>query len=383
MFDEFTNFVRDLYGTEGLIPLHEPTFSEKEKKFLVDVINSTFVSSIGKSVSEFEKKVASYMGIKHAVAVVNGTAALHLALKVSDVEENSEVITQSLSFVATCNAIRYCNAYPAFIDIDKENLTVSPETVKTFLNKFAEIRRDGHCWNKKSNRKISALLLVNTYGFPTDTLKIKKICSKFKIPVIEDCAESLGSFIRNNHCGINADISTLSFNGNKIITTGGGGMILTNNSKIAKQAKHLSTTARISHKWKFAHDQIGYNYRMPNLNAALGLAQFHSLQKFIKSKRLIAEKYQKWGERFGLNFVKEDNLSKANYWLNCLILKNKREKESFIKFTQENGIMTRPTWTPMHRLKIYQDSFKDNLENTDWISERLVNVPSSPIFDNK
>ena len=323
------------------------------------------------------------MGIKHAVAVVNGTAALHLALKVSDVEENSEVITQSLSFVATCNAIRYCNAYPAFIDIDKENLTVSPETVKTFLNKFAEIRKDGHCWNKKSNRKISALLLVNTYGFPTDTLKIKKICSKFKIPVIEDCAESLGSFIRNNHCGINADISTLSFNGNKIITTGGGGMILTNNSKIAKQAKHLSTTARISHKWKFAHDQIGYNYRMPNLNAALGLAQFHSLQKFIKSKRLIAEKYQKWGERFGLNFVKEDNLSKAKLLVKLLDPKNKREKESFIKFTQENGIMTRPTWTPMHRLKIYQDSFKDNLENTDWISERLVNVPSSPIFDNK
>ena len=378
MFDEFINFVRDLYGSEGLIPLHEPTLAEKEKKYLIDVVNSSFVSSIGKSVTEFEKKISAYTGIKHAVAVVNGTSALHLALKISNVEENSEVITQSLSFVATCNAIRYCNAYPAFLDIDRENLTVKPETVKIFLNKFAEIRKDGHCWNKKSNRRISALLLVNTYGFPTDTLKIKKICSKFKIPVIEDCAESLGSFFRDKHCGINSDISTLSFNGNKIITTGGGGMILTNNSKIAKQAKHLSTTARISHRWKFAHDQVGYNYRMPNLNAALGLAQLQSLQKFLKSKRLIAKKYQKWGEEFGFNFVKENEQSKSNYWLNCLILKNKKEKESFIKFTQKNGIMTRPTWTPMHKLKIFKRSFKDNLKNTEWISDRLVNVPSSP-----
>ena len=179
MFDEFTNFVRDLYGSEGLIPLHEPTLAEKEKKYLIDVVNSSFVSSIGKSVTEFEKKISAYTGIKHAVAVVNGTSALHLALKISNVEENSEVITQSLSFVATCNAIRYCNAYPAFLDIDRENLIVKPETVKIFLDKFAEIRKDGHCWNKKSNRRISALLLVNTYGFPTDTLKIKKICSKF------------------------------------------------------------------------------------------------------------------------------------------------------------------------------------------------------------
>ena len=292
MFNEFTKFVRDLYGSKELIPLHEPTLAKKEKNYLIDVIDSSFVSTIGKSVTEFEKKISSYTGIKHAVALVNGTAALHLALKVSNVKENSEVITQSLSFVATCNAIRYCNAHPVFLDIDKDKLTVEPETIKIFLHKFAEIRNDGFCWNKKSNRRISALLLVNTYGFPTDMLKIKKICSKYKIPVIEDCAESLGSFIRNNHCGINSDISTLSFNGNKIITTGGGGMILTNNSKIAKQAKHLSTTARISHKWKFAHDQIGYNYRMPNLNAALGLAQFQSLQKFLKSKRLIAKQYQ-------------------------------------------------------------------------------------------
>ena len=379
MFNEFTKFVRDLYGSKELIPLHEPTLAKKEKNYLIDVIDSSFVSTIGKSVTEFEKKISSYTGIKHAVALVNGTAALHLALKVSNVKENSEVITQSLSFVATCNAIRYCNAHPVFLDIDKDKLTVEPETIKIFLHKFAEIRNDGFCWNKKSNRRISALLLVNTYGFPTDMLKIKKICSKYKIPVIEDCAESLGSFIRNNHCGINSDISTLSFNGNKIITTGCGGMILTNNSKIAKQAKHLSTTARISHKWKFAHDQIGYNYRMPNLNAALGLAQFQSLQKFLKSKRLIAKQYQEWGEKFGLCFVKEDELSKANYWLNCLILKSKRERDSFIKFTQENGIMTRPTWTPMHRLKIYRDCFKDNLENTQWISDRLVNVPSSPI----
>ena len=379
MFNEFTKFVRDLYGSKELIPLHEPTLAKKEKNYLIDVIDSSFVSTIGKSVTEFEKKISSYTGIKHAVALVNGTAALHLALKVSNVKENSEVITQSLSFVATCNAIRYCNAHPVFLDIDKDKLTVEPETIKIFLHKFAEIRNDGFCWNKKSNRRISALLLVNTYGFPTDMLKIKKICSKYKIPVIEDCAESLGSFIRNNHCGINSDISTLSFNGNKIITTGGGGMILTNNSKIAKQAKHLSTTARISHKWKFAHDQIGYNYRMPNLNAALGLAQFQSLQKFLKSKRLIAKQYQEWGKKFGLCFVKEDELSKANYWLNCLILKSKRERDSFIKFTQENGIMTRPTWTPMHRLKIYRDCFKDNLENTQWISDRLVNVPSSPI----
>ena len=379
MFNEFTKFVRDLYGSKELIPLHEPTLAKKEKNYLIDVIDSSFVSTIGKSVTEFEKKISSYTGIKHAVALVNGTAALHLALKVSNVKENSEVITQSLSFVATCNAIRYCNAHPVFLDIDKDKLTVEPETIKIFLHKFAEIRNDGFCWNKKSNRRISALLLVNTYGFPTDMLKIKKICSKYKIPVIEDCAESLGSFIRNNHCGINSDISTLSFNGNKIITTGGGGMILTNNSKIAKQAKHLSTTARISHKWKFAHDQIGYNYRMPNLNAALGLAQFQSLQKFLKSKRLIAKQYQEWGEKFGLCFVKEDELSKANYWLNCLILKSKKERDSFIKFTQENGIMTRPTWTPMHRLKIYRDCFKDNLENTQWISDRLVNVPSSPI----
>jgi len=380
-YEEFIQFVQSLYGTTDLIPLHEPKFIGNEKEYLLKALESTYVSSIGKFVDQFEKKVTEYTGAKHAIATVNGTAALHMALKLSGVEEKSEVITQSLTFVATCNAIRYCGASPLFVDVDRKTLGLSAKSLEEFLQENSELRDDGNCWNKTTEKKITACLPMHTLGFPVDLGKLKIVCDRYNIPIVEDAAESLGSTYYNNHTGTTGKLSALSFNGNKIITTGGGGMVLTDDDELAEQAKHLTTTAKISHQWSFYHDKVGYNYRLPNLNASLGVAQMEQLPEYLNNKRKIADQYHKWGEEHETFFVKEQPNTKANYWLNTIIMKNKKQRDAFLERTNNRNIITRPVWTPMHKLPVYDRYQKTKLSNTEWLSDRLVNVPSSVVLN--
>ena len=379
MYKDLVSFIRSLYSTNEFIPLHAPSFQGKEKEYLMETIDSTFVSSVGKFVDQFEEKLTKYTGSQYAIATVNGTSALHMALKLADVEEDTEVITQSLTFVATCNAIRYCLAKPVFVDIDLKTLSISTESLKSFLDEHCEIRDDGYCWNKSSNLRISACLPVHTFGFPANAEEIKRICDLYRIKMIEDAAESLGSYRKHQHTGTIGLLGVVSFNGNKIITTGGGGVILTSNEKLATKAKHLTTTAKVKNISEIIHDEIGYNYRLPNLNAALGVAQMENLPDYVQNKRWIAQEYQNWGKKQGVQFTKEFADSKANYWLNNIITESKNDRDLVLIKTNENGIMTRPAWTPMHRLNMYKQCQASSLTNTEWLYERLVSVPSSPI----
>ncbi|MES9857785.1 MAG: LegC family aminotransferase [Sedimenticola sp.] len=377
MYEDFVYFVRDLYGTNDLIPLHAPQFQGNEKQYLLETIDSTFVSSVGKFVDRFEQSVAEYTGAKHAIATVNGTAALHIALKLAGVEPECEVITQSLTFVATCNAIRYCQAKPVFVDVDKTTIGLSATSVEAFLQEYSEIRDDGSCWNRKSRRRIVACLPMHTFGFPVELDSIKRICDQYNIALVEDAAESLGSRYKDKHTGIISKTAAISFNGNKIITTGGGGAILTNDSELANRAKHITTTAKIPHRWDFVHDEIGYNYRLPNINAALGVAQMEVLPKYLKSKREIAHAYQQWGRDRGVEFFNESESTTANYWLNTMIAENRHQRDEILKQTNAMNVMTRPAWRPMHLLEINQDCQATKLTNTEFLFDRLVSVPSS------
>ena len=382
MFDDFVRFVRELYDTEGFIPLYEPKFIGNEKKYLIETIDSTFVSSVGKFVNEFEHKVAEYTGIKYAIATVNGTAALHISLKLSGVEQGTEVITQSLTFVATCNAIRYCGAKPVFIDVDRSTLGLSPQSLENFLEKYCELRDDGYCWNKSSGRRIVVCLPMHTFGFPVQLDEIKQICNRYNINLVEDAAESLGSLYKGHHTGGGGKLSAISFNGNKIVTTGGGGMILTNDEDLAVRAKHITTTAKVPHNWVFEHDEVGFNYRLPNLNAALGVAQMESLPTYLESKRNLAKQYQEWGDNYGLKFVQEPDNTQSNYWLNVAVTRDKEQRDAMLETTNKYNVMTRPTWIPMHKLAINQDCLKGSMVNTEWLNERIVNVPSTVILND-
>ena len=383
MFDELVCFVRKLYNTNDFVPLHEPLFAGNEKKYLFETIDSTFVSSVGAFVESFEKAVAEYTGARYAIATVNGTAALHMALLLAGVEPEDEVLTQSLTFVATCNAIHYCRAEPVFLDVEKSTLGLSPDAVEEFLVSNCEIRNDGFCWNRLTGKRICACVPMHTFGFPVRLAGLKEICNKYNIMLVEDAAESLGSVYQKQHTGTVGQLSALSFNGNKIITTGGGGMILTNSKELAVNAKHLTTTAKIPHKWAFDHDAMGYNYRMPNLNAALGVAQMESLPYYITSKREIAVQYQAWGVEHGVQFVQETADSMANYWLNAVVTKDKTERDALLEATNTSGVMTRPAWIPMHRLKMNSAYLTGDMSNTNWLHERLVNVPSSVKADER
>jgi len=376
MYDSLISFIRELYDTSESIPLHAPRFIGNEKKYLLEAIDSTFVSSVGKFVNQFEQKVSEYTGAKYAIATVNGTSALHIALKLAGVESGSEVITQSLTFVATCNAIRYCGAKPLFVDVDRISLGLSAESLEEFLQQNADLKDDGGCWNKTTGKKISACVPMHTFGFPVDLEEIKIVCNKYNINLVEDAAESLGSFYHKNHTGTVGKISSLSFNGNKIITTGGGGMILTNDAKLAKQAKHITTTAKIPHQLESNHDAIGYNYRLPNLNAALGVAQMELLPEYLNNKREIAQQYQKWGDINGVEFVKEQEGTKANYWLNTIVMEEKKQRDRLLEETNNRNIMTRPAWMLMHKLDINDDCQYDGMNNTEWLADRILNVPS-------
>lgn len=374
------SFIRDLYNKpNGFIPLHEPVFIGNEKKYLNECIDSTYVSSVGKYVDLFEIEVAKYTNVKNAVVCVNGTNALHLALLLAGVQHGDEVITQPLTFIATVNAISYCGAKPIFIDIDKSTLGLSPSSLKEYLDKNT-YSNDLGCFNKNSKKKISAVVPMHTFGHPCEIEKIAEICNFHNIELIEDAAESLGSFYKGKHTGTFGKIGVISFNGNKIITTGGGGILLFNDQELAIKAKHLSTQAKVPHQWEFVHDSIGYNYRMPNINAALGLAQLEQIEKFLISKRTIANKYKNFFDNIGISFVTEPKNSQSNYWLNSIVLESRYERDTFLRITNQEGIMTRPAWELMNHLKMFKSAYHDNLQNAEWISERLVNISSSAIL---
>ena len=377
IYKKFIELIREIYSSKDFIPSHEPIFVGNEKKYLIDVIDSSYVSSSGKYIENFEKKIRDFTKSKYAIATVNGTSALHASLKVLGVEENTEVITQSFTFIATCNAIDYCGAHPVFLDISRETLSLSAEALGNFLDYNCFVDDDGNCINKSTKRKISACMPMHSFGFPAEITKIKKLCNMYNIPLIEDAAESLGSFYQSKHTGNFGDIASLSFNGNKIITTGGGGMIITNNKKLFNKAKHIISTSRKKHKWMIEHDDIGYNYRMPNINAALGLAQIENINQYLNIKREIAGIYIDWGLKNDCRFFEEPINSSSNYWLNTMITESAIERDRFLRFTNSQNINTRTAWTPMHKLKMYEKCQKFNLKNTDWAFERIVNVPSS------
>ena len=379
MFDDVIDFVRSIYGKEGVIPLHNPLFIGNEKQYLNECIDSTYVSSVGKFVDKFEKKIAEYTGSNYAVATTNGTSALHIALLLSGVIEDDEVITQPLTFIATCNAISYCGASPIFIDVDKETMGLSPDSLNCFLSEHAVVKNN-QCLNKTTGKIIKVCVPMHTLGHSCRISEIKEICDKYKIILIEDAAESLGSFYNGKHTGTYGSLGVLSFNGNKIITGGGGGCIITDNEVLAKKAKHLTTTAKVPHKWEYTHDMIGYNYRMPNLNAALLTSQLENLQKFLSIKRNIAMAYKEFFYDKPYEFVEEPFNSQSNYWLNAIILKQKKERDLFLHETNSKGVTTRPIWTLMNKLNMFRGSQCGELLNAEWLEQRVVNIPSSALI---
>jgi len=370
------NFIKSIYKKIEFIPLHEPKFIGNEKKYLNECIDSTFVSSVGKFVDKFEDTIAKYTGAKFSIATSNGTSALHISLILANVSKDCEVITQPLTFVATCNAISYCNAKPVFIDVDKDTMGLSPTALKNFLKKNTIIKNN-KCINIKTNKVIKACIPMHTYGHSCKIDKIKEICDEYNIFLIEDAAESVGTFYKNKHTGTFGKLGTLSFNGNKIITSGGGGCIITDDEYLAKKAKHITTTAKITHKWDFNHDVVGYNYRMPNLNAALLVAQLEKLDNFIIDKRNLADEYENFFKNLEIDFFKEPKNSKSNYWLNCIILKNKTQRDKFLEDSNSSGVMTRPIWILMNKLPMFKDSQSGVLKNSEWLYNRVVNIPSS------
>jgi len=378
MYKKTIKFIKDLYNTDNFIALHEPRFRGNEKEYLTQCIDSTFVSSVGAFVNKFEEEIAKYTGAKYAIATVNGTSALHTCLLLANVKKDDEVITQSLSFIATANAISYIGAKPIFIDVDKKTLGLSHKALKKFLERNTYIKNN-QCINKKTKKVIKACVPMHTFGHPCKIDKIIEICKKYHIKVVEDAAESLGSFYKNKHTGTFGKISAISFNGNKIITSGGGGVILTNDEKLAKKAKHLTTTAKIPHPYEYVHDEIAYNYRMPNLNAALLLAQLEQLDSFLKEKRELAKKYKKFFKSQNIKFVEEPQKTKSNYWLNSIVLKNQKQRNEFLKQTNKHLVMTRPAWKLLNELDIYKNCQSDNLINSKYLQDHLVNIPSGVI----
>jgi len=377
-FDTLLAQIRFLFKTsDAFVPLHAPTFRGNEKEYVLKTIESTFVSSVGAFVDEFEKKIVEYTGTKFAIATMNGTAALHLALQLSGVQQDDLVITQPVTFIATCNAISYLKASPCFVDVDRETLSLSPMALQKFLSEECVIN-NMTCFHKPTGKRIRACVLMHTFGLPGRIHEIVTICREYNILVVEDAAESLGSFIGNQHTGTIADIGILSFNGNKILTTGGGGMILTNREDWGKKAKYLSTQAKVPHPWDFVHDEVGYNYRLPNLNAALGVAQLEQLDSFLSSKRLLANEYAAFFEKNpSLYFYKERTGTRSNYWLNTISFSCRTERDQFLKYSNDQKVMTRPLWTLMNKLNMFKDCPSGDLSNSNWLEDRVVNIPSS------
>jgi perosamine synthetase len=376
MYKKTVNFIQELYQTDKFIPLHVPKFIGNEKKYLMECIDTTFVSSVGAFVDRFEGLILDITSTKKAIAVVNGTSGIEVALRLVGVKKDDEVITQALTFVATANAITYNNAHPVFLDVDIDTMGLSANAVAAFLLEFGELREDG-CYNKVTGRKISACLPMHTFGFPVHLDALLKVCNEWRIPIVEDAAESLGSEYKGKPTGGFGEIGVFSFNGNKIVTAGGGGVIVTDNIGLGERGKYLTTTAKVPHPYEYVHDELGYNYRMPNLNAALVCAQLENLTTFLANKRDLAKQYKQFFETEGIKFRTETPDTKANYWLMCVELENKNERDLFLESTNISGVMTRPIWQLMFRLPMYKNCYRDNQKNALFLEERIVNIPSS------
>ncbi len=375
LYGELADFIRRLYGRpEGGIPLHAPVFSGRERELLMDCIDSTYVSSVGAHVDRLEEMICELTGAGYCTAVVNGTAALHLALLIAGVRPGDEVITQPLSFVATANAIAYCNARPVFLDVEERTLGLSPEAVASFLQEQSETRA-GECFNRKSGRRIAACVPMHTFGHPCRVDELLEVCRSYGIPLIEDAAESLGSRYRGRHTGTFGLAGIFSFNGNKIITGGGGGAIITSQADFARRAKFLSTTAKVDNLF-FDHSEIGYNYRMPNINAALVCAQLEQLDFFLKEKRRIAASYGEYLQHSAVKFISEPRHARSNYWLNAVLLPDRAERDGFLRLTNERHICTRPAWKLLNTLPMYATCLTDGLQTATQLATRLVNLPS-------
>ena len=396
MYQNVIVFIKELYGNQEFTPLAVPKFIGNEKKYLNECIDTTFVSSVGKFVERFEEDMAAYTGAKRAVVCVSGTNALHMSLMLVGVKRDDEVLTQALTFIATCNALSYIGAHPVFIDVDKSTMGLSPDAMKEWLQKNAEVCKNTRineldkshdfayqedeyaCYNKNTGRRIKACVPMHTFGHPVRIEEIAVLCKEWHIDLVEDAAESIGSKYKGQHTGTFGKVGAISFNGNKTITTGGGGMMLFNDEEMGAYAKHITTQAKIPHRWEFRHDHIGYNYRMPNINAALGCAQLENLNAYVADKRATAAAYAEYFKNVnGIEFFKEPENSFSNYWLNVVILPDHDKQLEFLQETNDNGVMTRPIWELMNRLPMYENCENDGLENTIYFADRVVNIPSS------
>ncbi|HAU5068276.1 aminotransferase in exopolysaccharide biosynthesis [Citrobacter amalonaticus] len=371
-------FVRDVYKTDEFIPLHAPVFNGNEKQYVLDTLESTFVSSVGKYVDDFERKMEAYTGTARAVATVNGTAALSAALYLAGVKRGDLVVTQALTFVATCNALYHLGAEPVFTDVSSVSMGLCPVALDNWLTENAELTDQG-CVHRKTRQVVRAVVPMHTFGHPVELDELIAVCGKWHIILVEDAAESLGSFYKGKHTGTLGDYGALSFNGNKIITTGGGGMVFCRTPEAGVRAKHVTTTAKVPHPYEFYHDEPGFNYRMPNLNAALGCGQMECLDSFLQQKRVLAHHYEAFFSGSEFHFVKEPEYAQSNYWLNAVICENSDSRDALLAQMNEAKVMTRPIWKLMHRLPMFDKAMRDDLRNSELIEARLVNLPSSPV----
>lgn len=372
-------FIRSLYPGTDAVPLHAPVFCGNEKHYVLDCLDSTFVSSVGPYVSRLERMVCEVTGAGFAVATNCGTAALHAALLVAGVKAGDEVLTQPISFVATANAVAYCQADPVFIDVAVDTLGLCPDSLADFLSSRTEMK-GGACHNATTGRRIAACVPMHTFGHPVAIERLVALCARFHIPVIEDAAEALGSSVNGKHCGTFGQAGVISFNGNKIVTSGGGGMIITDDKTFADTARHLTTTAKKPHPYAYEHTDVGYNYRMPNLNAALCCGQLEQLDTFVGKKRQIAEQYRRFFSGSSSTFVTEPAGARSNYWLNAIVMASQEERDALLNATSRVGVMTRPVWTPLNRLPMFAHCQTFATATADFMAQRIVNLPSSVLL---
>jgi aminotransferase in exopolysaccharide biosynthesis len=378
MINSLVKFIKDTYRTNEFISLHEPSFNGNELAYVTEALKSTYVSSVGRFVDEFEISIEEYTASPGAVSTVNGTAALHASMHVAGVKAGDAVITQALTFVATCNAIHHIGAQPIFVDVSKNTMGLCPKALELYLEENAVLKEDGP-YLKSSKKRIRAVIPMHTYGHPVELDEIVVICKKWQLALIEDAAESLGSFYKGRHTGTLGDFGAISFNGNKVITTGGGGMVLCSSQELKQTVKHVTTTAKLAHPYEFFHDVAGFNYRMPNLNAALGVGQLEVLKSHLDKKRKLAMHYKTFFAGSDYTFFDEPVDTKSNFWLNTIVCPSLDLRNELLNKANKLGVMVRPIWHPMHKLPVFKDCPKGDLSNTEWFEFRVVNIPSSPI----
>ena len=381
-FADIIKFIRRQYpNVEGVIPLHAPCFVGPEKENLAECVDSTYVSYVGPFVKKFEEQIAEYTGARHAVAMVNGTAALFMILHAMGIGKGSAVITQALSFAATANAVAQTGAVPFFVDVDQDTFGMSPVALDAFLHEQCEVTDEG-VTHQATGLKIGAVMPMHTFGMPSRIKQTRSICDQWGLPMVEDAAESLGSFIDKRHTGTFGYAAALSFNGNKPVTTGGGGMVLTNDDELAEKARHLSTTAKVPHAYEFFHDEVGYNLRLPNVNAALGCAQMDLINRILADKRALHKAYVRFFSRYGMVMLCDRPGVESNMWLNAVIFEDRPERDAFLKYAAENGVQSRPIWTLLSKLPMYEHCPSDSLDTSRWLEDRVVNLPSGARPEN-